>query len=159
MVIIALIFMLGLLFLLFQLKTKNHPIELRTHRVTNLLSKVILISPVIGFIIFAILLSTVLKGRIIARSSHAFIIFILWMYATSFYVAFLKYFKDKMSSLIAIIGMVCSVALAIVLSPLDRYCSLLSPSLYPFIYILGICLLGFLYVGYYISHKNNSNLY
>lgn len=95
MLIIILIFILGLLFLLFQIKTKKHPIALRTQRVTNLLNKVILISPAIGFIIFAILLSTVLPGRMIARSSHAFIVFILWMYATSFYVAFLKHLKTK----------------------------------------------------------------
>lgn len=156
MLIIILIFILGLLFLLFQIKTKKHPIALRTQRVTNLLNKVILISPAIGFIIFAILLSTVLPGRMIARSSHAFIVFILWMYATSFYVAFLKHFKDKKSSLAAIIGMACSVTLAIVLTPLDRYCGLLTPSYYIFIYILGICLLGFVYAGYFISHKNNS---
>ena len=155
MLIIALIFLLGVLFLLFQIKTKNHPTELRTQRVTNLLSKIILISPAIGFIIFAILLSTVLQGRLIARSSHAFIVFILWMYATSFYVTFLKYFKDKKSSLISILGMACSVALAIVLTPLDRYCSLVTPSLYIFIYILGICLLGFVYAGYFVSHRNH----
>ena len=67
----------------------------KTKKIASVIYNVLLISPIIATITFFILFSTVLKGRLIERSSHALIVFVLWVYGTAFYVNILKFFKNK----------------------------------------------------------------
>ena len=65
----------------------------KTKKIASVIYNVLLISPIIATITFFILFSTVLKGRLIERSSHALIVFVLWVYGTAFYVNILKFFN------------------------------------------------------------------
>lgn len=67
----------------------------KTKKIASVIYNVLLISPIIATITFLILFSTVLKGRLIERSSHALIVFVLWVYGTAFYINILKFFKNK----------------------------------------------------------------
>ena len=62
----------------------------KTKKIASVIYNVLLISPIIATITFFILFSTVLKGRLIERSSHALIVFVLWVYATAFYINILE---------------------------------------------------------------------
>ncbi|MDE7268837.1 MAG: hypothetical protein K2N81_00005, partial [Acetatifactor sp.] len=46
----------------------------KTVKITNGLSKIMFVSPLLAFVVFAILFNTVLKGRLMERSSHALIV-------------------------------------------------------------------------------------
>lgn len=118
----------------------------KTTKITNGLSKIIFVSPLIAFVIFAILFSTVLKGRLMERSSHALIVFMLWMYATSFYVLILKYFKNKVFLIVSLIGLIGSVFCAVFVTPLDKYCDLIYNSLHEISFLIG----GFMLVLWYV---------
>lgn len=119
----------------------------KTTKITNGLSKIVFVSPLLAVIVFAILFSTVLKGRLIERSSHALIVFMLWMYATSFYVLILKYFKNKIILGVSLIGLIESVVCAVFLTPLDKYCALVYNSLYEISFLVS----GFMLVLWYFS--------
>ena len=67
----------------------------KTKKIANAINNVLLVSPIIATITFFILFSMVLKGRMIERSSHALIVFVLWVYGTAFYINILKFFKNK----------------------------------------------------------------
>lgn len=102
----------------------RHIKEEKTTKITSGLSKIMFVSPVFAFVVFAILFSTVLKGRLLERSSHALIVFMLWLYATSFYVLILKYFKNKILLGVCLIGLIGSAFCAVFVTPLDKYCAL-----------------------------------
>lgn len=110
-------------------------------------SKVIFMSPLLAVIVFEILLSTVLKGRFLERSSHALLVFMLWMYATSFYVLILKYFKNKIFLGVSLAGLIGSVFCAVFVTPLDKYCALIYNSLHEITFVIG----GFMLVVWYFS--------
>ena len=118
----------------------------KTEKITNAINNVLLSSPIIAIIIFFILFSTVLKGRMIERSSHALIVFVLWVYGTAFYVNILKFFKNKILLFTCLIGMIASVVSAIILTPLDRYCTLMFGSIHQITYLLGGFMINLWYV-------------
>lgn len=118
----------------------------KTRKITNAINTVLMVSPIIAIITFFILFSTVLKGRLIERSSHALIVFALWVYGTAFYVNLLKFFKNKMLLCACLIGMIASIVSAIVLTPLDRYCTLMFNSIHQITYFLG----GFMIILWYV---------
>ena len=94
-------------------------------------------SPLIAAAVFAVLFCTVLTGRLVERSSHALIVFCLWLYGTSFYVNILKYFKSKLLLFSSLAGMIISVAFAIMLTPLDGSFSLMFETFHEFTYLFG----------------------
>ena len=112
-----------------------------------------MIAPLIAIVIFTILLTTILRGRFLERSSHALIVFMLWMYATSFYVEILKFYKDRKVLFISITGMFASLSLAVILTPLERYCDLLYSVVHEYIFLLGFFLLLTLYLAYLKSKQ------
>ena len=91
----------------------------KTKRITNGISKLLLFSPLIATVVFTILFCTVLRGRLVERSSHALVVFCLWLYGTSFYVSILRYFKNKLLLFTSLAGMMISIVFAIILTPLD----------------------------------------
>ena len=125
----------------------------KTQTITNAINNILLLSPIIAIITFFILFSTVLKGRMIERSSHALIVFALWVYGTSFYVNILKFFKSKILLFTCLIGMIASVVSAIILTPLDRYCTLMFSSLHQIAYLLG----GFMIILWYVINLKYSD--
>lgn len=127
-------------------KGNQTPPAHKTEKIANAINNVLLISPIIATITFLVLFSTVLKGRLMERSSHALIVFVLWVYGTSFYVNILKYFKNKIILFICLTGMVTSIVTAIILTPLERYCTLMFSSIHQITYLLG----GFMIILWYV---------
>lgn len=125
----------------------------KTKKIASAINNVLLVSPIIATITFFILFSIVLKGRMIERSSHALIVFVLWVYGTAFYVNILKFFKSKILLFTCLIGMIASVVSAIFLTPLDRYCILMFNSIYQITYLLG----GFMIILWYVINLKYSD--
>lgn len=125
----------------------------KTKKIASVIYNVLLISPIIATITFFILFSMVLKGRMIERSSHALIVFVLWVYGTAFYVNILKFFKNKILLFTCLIGMITSIVSAITLTPLDRYCTLMFSSIHQMAYLLG----GFMIILWYITNLKYGN--
>jgi len=109
----------------------------KTKKVANAIHHILLASPVIAAVVFVVLFSTILKGRLIERSSHALIVFVLWVYGTAFYVNILKFFKNRILLFTSLIGMIASIVSAVILTPLDRYCMLMFSSIHQITYLLG----------------------
>ena len=125
----------------------------KTKKIASAINNVLLISPIIATITFFILFSIVLKGRMIERSSHALIVFVLWVYGTAFYVNILNFFKSKILLFTCLIGMIASVLSAIILTPLDRYCILMFNSIHQMAYLLG----GFMIILWYVINLKYSD--
>ena len=53
------------------------------------------------------------------------VVLALWLYAARFYWMLISYFKHKTVLVMSAFGMITSAAMAIVLTPLDRYVDLL----------------------------------
>lgn len=119
----------------------------KTAKITNILFKMLSVLPIPAFAVFAVLFSTVLKGRLMERASHAFIVFGLWMYATSFYALILKYFKNRIIFGVSLAGLAGAVVCAVFFTPLDRYCALLFDSLQEASFLGG----GFMLALWYFS--------
>ena len=75
---------------------------------------------------------------------------IIWMYATKFYQYILSYYKKKEILICSIIGMLFSLALAIIFIPLDRYVNMI----YSYIDWTSIFLGIMLYIAFYIVTYN-----
>ncbi len=146
MLSIMLIFILVVYFGTISLKLKKYNSEKRTDKVTKPLSIIIKISPIVGIVIFSILFTVILKGRFIERVTHSVLVFAIWMYATKFYQYILSYYKKKDILISSIIGMLFSVVLAIILTPLDRYVNMI----YSYINWTSIFLGIMLYIAFYI---------
>jgi len=125
----------------------------KTEKITKGMSKVIFVSPLVAAAVFAILFSTVLQGRRMERSSHALIVFMLWMYATSFYVLILKYFKNKAFLGASLIGLVGPALFAVFLTPLDRYCTLVYDLLHEISFLIGGLMLAVWYFSFFVLKK------
>lgn len=146
MLSIMLIFILVVYFGTISLKLKKYNSEKRTDKVTKPLSIIIKISPIVGIVIFSILFTVILKGRFIERVTHSILVFAIWMYATKFYQYILSYYKKKDILISSIIGMLFSVVLAIILTPLDRYVNMI----YSYKNWTSIFLGIMLYIAFYI---------
>ena len=125
MLSIVLIFVLAIYFSVISWRSKEYCPEERTAKIIKPLSMIINLSPLIGIVIFTILFTFVLKGRFAERGTHALLVFAVWMYATRFYQYILAYYKKKEIFICSVSGMIFSIALAILLTPLDRYVSLI----------------------------------
>ncbi len=119
----------------------------KTVTIAESIRKLLLFVPAMVGVLFAVLLSTVLKGRLLERSSHAIIVLCFWIYGTAFYINILKFFKNRTVLIISIIGMMVSVSFAILLTPLDRYCTVMFASIHELAFVLG----GVMLVLWYIS--------
>lgn len=122
---IALIFLLAVYFLVISRMLSRYTPEERTLNATRPLSVIISLSPLIGTVIFTILFTCVLKGRLAERSTHAFLLFAIWIYAARFYQYILSYYKKKEILAGSVVGMIFSIVLAILLTPLDRYVNMI----------------------------------
>lgn len=145
---ITLIILLGILFIV--LKTKVKGIE-QIERYKKVTLKLDVFLSIIAIVFFSVLFATELQGRILERSSHAFILLFLWIIATSFYTELMKHYNNKQILITSIVGFIISVGLAITLTPLDRYCLLVYSHLNVFSFILGAYLMLIFYMNYLLN--------
>ena len=96
----------------------------KTRKFVYVMYKILGVAPIIAAAVFTILFMFVLKDRTEERILHSATTFLLWMFATVFYIMIVAFFKNKKKMLFSVIGMCISVALAIVVTPLDRYVKL-----------------------------------
>lgn len=124
-----------------------------TEKIVSLLNKFILIAPVVASIIFSVLLNTALKGRVTERSSHALMLFFLWLLFTRIYT-FLVSLKSQKSALVRLLVTgALFLSLIIFLTPLDRYVSSLFNQFRKWTYAIGIFECLIFYTG--CSFKND----
>jgi hypothetical protein len=122
-----------------QRKAKKIEIKLR---------KFLLVAPLLAFVIFAILFTTVLQGKLYERSSHALLVLMLWLYATSFYVDIIRFPKANKLVIFNSIGMLICIALATILTPINRFNTIIYSHLHIFSYGIGILM----FITYYICN-------
>ena len=100
-----------------------------------------LVAPVMAASVFSVLFSTVLTGRFHERCSHALVLCMLWLFATSFYADLVFFIKSRRNRLLCIAGMVTAAGTVVPLTPLDNYVVLLGTLVPTGTYILGIGML------------------
>lgn len=149
---------LAIAYLVIFILSRKLETSVKTKKLTNGINILLLFAPIIVTIIFIILFLTVLKGRLVERTSHAFIVLNLWLYGTSFYVNVLKYFKNKIVLFSSIILMIISVSFAIILTPLDRYCSLMFSVTKEWTYLIGaLMLINWYFINGYFQFVQNKH--
>lgn len=121
MLIIFLVIFLAVFFFVNGFILRNYPNAERTKRATKPLSVIIDLLPVAGIIVFTVLFTCALKGRLPERLSHAVLVFTIWMCATKFYCYLLAHYNLKRAVISCAAGMLFSIGLAVFLTPLDRY--------------------------------------
>jgi len=109
------------------------------------------IAPICAVIVFTVLFSTVLTESLSERISHALIVLMLWLYSASFYANAIFFGEKKINRLCYIIVMIITAGMAIILSPLDRYMTLLGGFVPIGIYGIGICMLTVYYLSLILS--------
>lgn len=129
--------LISVVFLFVSIKGSRTEPSQKTIKITNGISKLLLLSPLIATVVFTILFCTVLKGRLVERSSHALVVFCLWLYGTSFYVSILRYFKNKLLLFTSLAGMMISIVVAIILTPLDGTFSRMFGTFHELTYLFG----------------------
>lgn len=151
MIYVIFIVLLGMIFLSIKYHTRNLIAESYCTQIVSLINTFLLIAPVIGLIIFTILFTTVLEGRIYERATHAYCLLFLWIISTSLYTEIMKHYKNKKVVFISIVCIILSVALTIALTPLDIYNLLIYSKLKTFSFAIGVYLMLIFYVGIFIS--------
>ncbi|MGN6710868.1 hypothetical protein [Anaerocolumna jejuensis] len=114
-----------------------------------------IVAPVAAFIIFAILFSTILTGRFNERCSHALIILVLWLYSASFYTQAIFFRERKYNLVFGIAGMSITIGTAILLTPIDRYVTLLNNFIPIGTYILGVIMLSVHYINQFLFGRRS----
>jgi len=119
-----------------------------TEKVATKLRNYLLVAPSFALVVFVILFITVLQGRFYERSSHALLVLMLWLYATSSYLEIIRFYKNKKLIVFNIIAIFISIIFAVTLTPLDRFNALIYSHLQMFSYSIGI----FMLIVYYICN-------
>ena len=112
-------------FIFDSIRIRSLAVPERVKRFSEGLDRLILLIPLIAVPVFAVLFLFVLKGRFYERLSHAALVFALWLCAARFYWMMVSFFKHRTILVTSAFGMAGSAAAAIVLTPLDRYVTLL----------------------------------
>lgn len=131
----------------------NYQKNKNTENISLLLNKFVLVAPALALIIFSVLLNTILKGRFVERSSHALILFFLWLLLTRIYIFFISLKPQKYTLFRLIVTGVLILSLIILLTPLDRYVSSLFNQFKNWTYLIGVLECFVFYAGY--SFKKN----
>ena len=97
----------------------------RSKRFSKAFHILLLAMPLAAAAVFAVLFAFVLRGRFVERLSHAMVVFALWLFAARFYWLLTSFFRRRTVVALSMPGLILSVALAGLLTPLDRYVNLL----------------------------------
>lgn len=142
-----LLFLLAALFITVSRQTSGFDISGRTERFSRGFDFLLRLMPLFALAVFAVLFLFVLKGRLYERISHAVLVFALWLYAARFYWMLISFFKHRRILALSVFGMAGSAAAAMILTPLDRYVSLVHSFLGPASVLAGGVLLVIFYVA------------
>lgn len=161
--LIILIILIDIIYFTFcKYKTSVALPQRKTEKVATYLRRFLIVAPLFAFVVFAILFTTVLRGKFYERSSHALLVLMLWLYATSFYLEIIRFYKDSKLIIFNIMGTVISIALVTILTPLDRFNTIIYSNLHIFSYCIGIFMLMVYYICNFKIHSKlnepNSNL-
>ncbi|HEX2925728.1 MAG TPA: hypothetical protein VHP38_05660 [Ruminiclostridium sp.] len=121
MLLLIMIIVDTIIFVACKLKGLHAVPQDKTRKITIKLKRFLLIAPILALAVFAILFSTVLPGRFYERSSHALLLLMLWLYATSCYLEIMQFYKNKKLVALNGVGIALSIALVTILSPLYRF--------------------------------------
>ena len=113
----------------------------KTNKFVRVMLSIVTVAPVIAAMVFTILFTFVLKSRLEERILHSATTFLLWMFATLFYIMIIACFKNKKRRTVSIFGMMICVALAVLVTPLDRYVTLCFSKSHTGAYVLAAVLL------------------
>ena len=153
MVCFLLLIVLVGIFILEGVQTGKQSIPERLQRFSRGLDRLLLFIPVLAVPVFAVLFLFVLKGRFYERLCHAALVLSLWLYAARFYWFLISFFKHKRILALSIAGMIASAALAVYLTPLDRYVAALHSLLGPASILAGIGLLAIYYASVFLRQR------
>lgn len=145
MITLFLLTLLAALFIAVSFLTGGLDVSERTRRFSWGMNRLLLLVPLLAIAVFAVLFLFVLKGRLYERISHAALVLALWLYAARFYWMLISYFKHRRILIMAVLGMIASIAAAIVLTPLDRYVSLIHSFMGAASFLPGSILLAIFY--------------
>lgn len=137
---------------------RNYEVEEKSKGISKLLNRIISISPLIGVIIFSLLFSLVLNTRLLERIAHSMLVFGLWMMATKYYVNILSHFKKMKLVIISGVGMILTIAFAILYTPLDRYVSLVYTVNQKLSVLISCIVLLIYYLPAFFSKKDNAEV-
>ena len=121
----------------------------------NVMYKILGVAPVVVLVVFTVLFTFVLKDRLEERILHSATTFLLWMFASVFYIMVIANFKNRKALAISAVGMLACVALAILVTPLDRYVGLCFTRSHIGAYILAAILLVIYSAWYICSVRKN----
>ena len=131
----------------------------RVKKVATGMNRLLLVVPLLAVPVFAVLFLFVLKGRIYERACHATLVLALWLYAARYWwflIAYYKYLSAR-TAYNAIFIIVVLAAIAIGLTPLDRYAESVHSCLGAASILPGIVLLLFFYVAAFFTTCANKN--
>ena len=134
------------MFLFESILTRRLVVPDRAKRFSTGMNRLLLMVPLLAAAVFAVLFLFVLKGRFYERLCHALLVLALWLYAARFYWFLISYFKHRTVVLLSVAGMAFSAAEAVVLTPLDRYVSLVHSITGAASIAVGIVLIALFYV-------------
>ena len=121
-------------------------IKMKKNKITKIMLGILSIAPVIGATVFSILFKFVLTDRLEERIPHSATVILLWMFASLFYIIVITNFNKKNRLIPAALGMICFIAAAIVMTPLDRYVKLMLHTSQIVSYILPVLMFAIFYV-------------
>ena len=121
-------------------------IKMKKKKITKIMLGILSIAPVIGATVFSILFKFVLTDRLEERIPHSATVILLWMFASLFYIIVITNFNKKNRLIPAALGMICFIAAAIVMTPLDRYVKLMLHTSQIVSYILPVLMFAIFYV-------------
>lgn len=129
----------------------------RVKRFSTGMNRLLLIVPLLAVPVFTVLFLFVLKGRFYKRLCHAALVLALWLFAARFYWMLISYFKHRRILLLSIPGLLGSAAMAVYLTPLDRYAGTIHSSLGTAAILPGGILLLVFYAAAFFRLKKKDN--
>ena len=153
MLIGIIIFLVSICYIIICFKTRGIQPAKRSEKVVGIIRKILHIAPIIGIGVFAVLFKIVFRNQIIERSSHALIVFGLWVLLTSMYMMIISFFTNRNVLMAAIIDAVITLVLIVILTPLDRYISVLYSKIHQFTYLIGLLLIIIFYSGLHLQKR------
>ena len=130
----------------------------RVKRIATGMNLLLILLPLLAVPVFAVLFLFVLEGRFYERLCHAALVLALWLYAARYWWFLIAYYKymSVIAARGAIFIIVVLAAMAIGLTPLDKYAPLHS-ALGAAAILPGIVLLFCFYVAAFFTTCANKN--
>ena len=131
----------------------------RVKRVATGMNRLLLVVPLLAVPVFAVLFLFVLEGRLYERVCHAMLVLALWLYAARYWWFMIAYYKymSVMAARGTIFIIVFLAAIAIGMTPLDKYAETVHSRLGAAAILPGIVLLLVFYVAAFFTTCANKN--